>query len=147
MKRHLTSKQLNYLAWKRYWTKVRKAAWARMPEKMEAIRKEATAVAKTVKDEKNDKIREAMSAWPSTLDTATLREYILKDFSYSGKVSSLIWRMRRHGMMEFKTDGLWHNLCHLPAALASEDTPDKDEPQPQGDSQRPDRPDQGGQVV
>ena len=147
MKRHLTSKQLNYLAWKRYWTKVRKAAWARMPEKMEAIRKEATSVAKTVKDEKNDKIREAMTTWPSTLDTATLREYILKDFSYSGKVSSLIWRMRRHGMMEFKTDGLWHNLCHLPAALASEDSPDKDEPQPQGDSQRPDGPDQGGQVV
>ena len=147
MKRHLTNKQLNYLAWKRYWTKVRKAAWARMPEKMEAIRKEATAVAKTVKDEKNDKIREAMTTWPSTLNTATLREYILKDFSYSGKVSSLIWRMRRHGMMEFKTDGLWHNLCHLPAALASEDSPDKDEPQPQGDSQRPDRPDQGGQVV
>jgi hypothetical protein len=147
MKRHLTNKQLNYLAWKRYWTKVRKAAWARMPDKMEAIRKEATAVAKTVKDEKNDKIREAMTTWPSTLDTATLREYILKDFSYSGKVSSLIWRMRRHGMMEFRTDGLWHNLCHLPAALASEDSPDKDEPQPQGDSQRPDRPDQGGQVV
>ena len=147
MKRHLTNKQLNYLAWKRYWTKVRKAAWARMPEKMEAIRKQATAVAKTVKDEKNDRIREAMTNWPSTLDTATLREYILKDFSYSGKVSSLIWRMRRHGMMEFRTDGLWHNLCHLPAALASEDSPDKDEPQPQGDSQRPDGPDQGGQVV
>ena len=147
MKRHLTNKQLNYLAWKRYWTKVRKAAWARMPDKMEAIRKQATAVAKTVKDEKNDKIREAMTTWPSKMDTATLREYILKDFSYSGKLSSLIWRMRRHGMMEFKTDGLWHNLCHLPAALASEDSPDKDEPQPQGDSQRPDGPDQGGQVV
>ena len=115
MKRHLTNKQLNYLAWKRYWTKVRKAAWARMPDKMEAIRKQATAVAKTVKDEKNDKIREAMTTWPSTLDTATLREHILRDFTYKGKMSSLIWRMRRHGMMEFRTDGLWHNLCHLPA--------------------------------
>jgi len=115
MKRNLTAKQLAYLAKRRWWTKVRKAAWARMPDKMEAIRKEATAAAKTVKDEKNDRIREAMSAWPSTLDTATLREYILKDFTYKGKLSSLIWRMRRHGMMEFKTDGLWHNLCHLPA--------------------------------
>jgi hypothetical protein len=115
MKRNLTAKQLAYLAKRRWWTKVRKAAWARMPEKMEAIRKEATAVAKTVKDEKNDRIREAMKTWPETLDTATLREYILKDFDYKGKTSSLIWRMRRHGMMEFKVDGLWHNLCHLPA--------------------------------
>ena len=115
MKRNLTTKQLNYLAWKRWWTKVRKAAWKRMPEKMEAIRREATAVAKTVKDEKNDRIRQAMSAWPSTMNTSQLREHILKDFTYDGKVSSLIWRMRRHGMMEFRDDGLWHNLCHLPA--------------------------------
>ena len=115
MKRNLTPSQLNYLAKKRWWTKVRQAAWARMPDKMEAIRKQATAVAKTVKDEKNDRIREAMRDWPSTLDTATLREYIVRDFNYKGKVSSLIWRMRRHGMMEFKVDGLWHNLCHLPA--------------------------------
>ena len=132
MKRHLTNKQLNYLAWKRWWTKVRKAAWKRMPEKMEAIRKEATAAAKTVKDEKNDKIREAMTTWPSTMDTSTLREHILKDFNYTGKMSSLIWRMRRHGMMEFKTDGLWHNLCNLPRALTSDDCNDKDERLPQG---------------
>ena len=127
MKRNLTSSQLNYLAKKRWWTKVRKAAWARMPDKMEAIRKQATAAAKTVKDEKNDRIREAMRDWPSTLDTSTLREYIQKDFSYTGKMSSLIWRMRRHGMMEFKADGLWHNLCHLPRKDASDDCHDKDE--------------------
>ena len=115
MKRNLTPKQLHYLACKRLWTKIRLNAWRTMPEKMEAIRKQATVVAKTVKDEKNDRIREAMRDWPSTMDTSTLREYILKDFNYKGKVSSLIWRMRRHGMMEFKVDGLWHNLCHLPA--------------------------------
>ncbi len=115
MKRNLTASQLNYLAKKRWWTKVRRAAWARMPEKMEAIRKQATVKAKTIKDEKNDRIREAMSAWPSTMNTSQLREHILKDFTYDGKVSSLIWRMRRHGMMQFRDDGLWHNLCHLPA--------------------------------
>ena len=32
MKRNLTPSQLNYLAKKRWWTKVRKAAWARMPD-------------------------------------------------------------------------------------------------------------------
>jgi hypothetical protein len=115
MKRNLTPSQLNYLAKKRWWTKVRLNAWRTMPDKMEAIRKQATAVAKTIKDEKNDRIREAMSVWPSTMNTSQLREHILKDFTYDGKVSSLIWRMRRHGMMEFKVDGLWHNLCHLPA--------------------------------
>tara|TARA_R110000803_G_scaffold179564_1_gene241970 strand:+ start:203 stop:454 length:252 start_codon:yes stop_codon:yes gene_type:complete len=82
---------------------------------METIRQQATDAAKAVKEQKNLRIREVMSAWPSTLDTATLREHILRDFTYKGKMSSLIWRMRRHGMMEFKADGLWHNLCHLPA--------------------------------
>jgi hypothetical protein len=111
---------------------------------MESIRAKATAAAKTVKEQKNDRIREAMTTWPSTLDTSTLREYILKDFNYTGKMSSLIWRMRRHGMMEFREDGLWHNLCHLPAALASSDIQDKDELQQKGDSARPDRPSSGG---
>jgi hypothetical protein len=82
---------------------------------MESIRVKAITAAKAVKEQKNQRIREAMSAWPSTLDTATLREYILRDFTYKGKVSSLIWRMRRHGMMQFRDDGLWHNLCYLPA--------------------------------
>lgn len=82
---------------------------------MEGIRVRAVAAAKTVKEQKNLRIREAMTTWPSTMDTAALREHILKDFNYTGKMSSLIWRMRRHGMMEFKADGLWHNLCNLPA--------------------------------
>jgi len=96
-------------------TRYRQKAWREEPVRMESIRVKATEAAKAVKEQKNLRIREAMSAWPSTLDTATLREYILRDFTYKGKVSSLIWRMRRHGMMEFRNDGLWHNLCHLPA--------------------------------
>jgi hypothetical protein len=82
---------------------------------MESIRVKAITAAKAVKEQKNQRIREAMSAWPQTMDTSQLREHILKDFTYDGKLTSLIWRMRRHGMMEFKLDGLWHNLCHLPA--------------------------------
>jgi hypothetical protein len=95
-----------------------------MPEKMEAIRREATKEAARRKDEKNDLIRKAMTLWPATFDTNTLREYILKDFTYKGRMESLIWRMRRNGMMEFKTDGLWHNLCHLPAPTSLTDSPD-----------------------
>ena len=82
--------------------------------RMESIRVRAIAAAKAVKEQKNLRIREVMTTWPSTMDTAALREHILKDFTYKGKMSSLIWRMRRHGMMEFKADGLWHNLCNLP---------------------------------
>ena len=96
-------------------TRLRQKAWREQPERMESIRVKAITAAKAVKEQKNQRIREAMSAWPKTLDTSTLREYILKDFTYTGKMSSLIWRMRRHGMMEFRDDGLWHNLCHLPA--------------------------------
>ena len=96
-------------------TRYRQKAWREQPERMESIRVRAIAAAKTVKEQKNLRIREVMTTWPSTMDTAALREHILKDFTYKGKMSSLIWRMRRHGMMEFKADGLWHNLCHLPA--------------------------------
>lgn len=114
-KRNRTKAQRGWVLRKLSLTRYRQKAWREQPEKMEGIRAKAIAVAKTAKDEKNQRIREAMSTWPNTLDTATLRGYILKDFNYTGKMSSLIWRMRRHGMMEFKADGLWHNLCNLPA--------------------------------
>lgn len=139
-KRNRTKAQRGWVLRKLSLTRLRQKAWREQPEKMEGIRAKAIAVAKTAKDEKNQRIREAMSTWPNTLDTATLRGYILKDFNYTGKMSSLIWRMRRHGMMEFKADGLWHNLCNLPRNVASDDCHDKDESQSQGDSQRPDSP-------
>lgn len=86
-----------------------------MPEKMEAIRREATKQAAKRKQRKNDAIREEMKTWPETLTTSELREHIDQSLDYSGKVTSLIYRMRRHGMIDFGLDGLWHNLCHLPA--------------------------------
>jgi len=110
-----TTAQRGWVLRKLSLTRLRQKAWREEPVRMESIRVKATEAAKAVKEQKNLRIREAMSAWPSTLDTATLREYILRDFTYKGKVSSLIWRMRRHGMMTFRDDGLWHNLCHLPA--------------------------------
>ena len=110
-----TNAQRGWVLRKLSLTRLRQKAWREQPERMEGIRKQATSAAKAAKEKKNLRIREAMTTWPSTLDTATLREYIHNDFNYTGKMSSLIWRMRRHGMMEFKADGLWHNLCHLPA--------------------------------
>jgi hypothetical protein len=85
-----------------------------MPDKMEAIRVEATKQAAKKKHRHNDAIREQMKAWPETLSTSALRECIDQSLDYTGKVTSLIYRMRRHGMIDFKLDGLWHNLCHLP---------------------------------
>ena len=119
MKRNLTPSQLNYLAKKRWWTKVRKAAWARMPEKMEAIREQATKMAADKKQRHNDAIREEMKTWPKTLTTTALREHISQAIDYEGKVTSLIYRMRRHGMIDFQMDGNWHNLCHLPRSQDS----------------------------
>ena len=112
--RKATPSQLRYLAAKRLWTKIRLRAWKTMPEKMEAIRVEATKQAAKKKHRHNDAIREQMKTWPETLSTSALRECIDQSLDYSGKVTSLIYRMRRHGMIDFQMDGLWHNLCHLP---------------------------------
>lgn len=113
--KRLTPAQLRFLALKRKWTKIRLNAWRTMPEKMEAIRKQATKVAAERKQRHNDAIREEMKRWPKTLSTTDLREHIDQAIEYEGKVTSLIYRMRRHGMIDFQMDGLWHNLCHLPA--------------------------------
>jgi hypothetical protein len=114
--RRLNPAQLRFLAAKRRWTKIRLNAWKTMPEKMEAIRVEATKQAAKVKDEKNDRIRQVVGFWPETLTTFQLRDFIAQDIDYTGKVTSLIYRMRRNGLLEFRVDGLWHNLCRLPYA-------------------------------
>ena len=113
--RVLSPGQVRYLENKRRWTKIRLNAWKTMPEKMEAIRVEATKQAAKKKHRYNDAIREEMKTWPKTLSTDVLREHISQSLDYSGKITSLIYRMRRHGMIDFQLDGLWHNLCHLPA--------------------------------
>lgn len=113
--RVLTPRQLRFLAAKRRWTRIRLNAWKTMPEKMEAIRVEATKQAARKKQRHNDAIREEMKTWPKTMSTDDLRERIDQSLDYSGKVTSLIYRMRRQGMIDFQLDGQWHNLCHLPA--------------------------------
>ena len=112
--RRLTPGQLRFLTMRRVWTRIRLNAWKTMPEKMEAIRREATKQAARKKDMKNQVIRAVVSRWPADFDTSELRELIARDLDYSGKVPSLIYRMRRNGIMEFREDGRWHNLCNLP---------------------------------
>ena len=114
--RRLTQAQLRFLANRRRWTKIRLNAWKTMPEKMEAIRREATKMAARRKDKKNDEIRRVVGFWPETMTTDQLRDFIQTDLDYTGKVESLIFRLRRNGLLEFKTDGRWHNLCKLPYA-------------------------------
>lgn len=107
-RRRLTERQLAYLAIKRRWTRIRLNAWKTMPEHMEAARRQATVEASRKKKAKNDAIRQAVAHWPATLTTDQLREHIDRDLTYKGKVTSLIWRMRRNGLMSFGLDGLWH---------------------------------------
>jgi len=90
-----------------------------MPEKMEAIRREATKQAARRKDEKNDQIRRVVAYWPETMTTSQLRDLIDLDLAYQGKVTSLIYRIRRNSLLEFKEDGRWHNLCRLPQPKSS----------------------------
>jgi hypothetical protein len=98
-----------------------------MPEKMEAIRREATKQAARKKDEHNDQIRMVVAYWPETMTTSELRDRIHLDLAYQGKVTSLIYRIRRNSLLEFKADGRWHNLCRLPQSKSSTPSEDNDQ--------------------
>jgi hypothetical protein len=81
-----------------------------MPEHMEAARQAATKEASRKKRDKNDDISNAIAHWPAVLSTHELREHIARDLTYNGKVTSLIYRMRRHGIIAFGLDGQWRRL-------------------------------------
>ncbi len=118
-KRKASPAQARFLANRRRWTRIRLNAWKTMPEKMEAIRREATKQAARRKDEKNDLIRRVVAFWPETMTTSELRDRIDLDLAYQGKVTSLIYRLRRNSLLEFKVDGRWYNLCKLPSSKSS----------------------------
>jgi len=111
--RKATPSQLRYLAVKRRWTRIRLKAWREMPERMEAARREATKEAARKRRDKNDGLRQVVATWPETMTVHQLRERIAADIDYAGKPSSLVWRLRRHGMLSFREDGNWVNLCTL----------------------------------
>jgi|688.fasta_scaffold392358_2 hypothetical protein len=111
--RKATPSQLRYLAIKRRWTRIRLKAWREMPEKMEAARREATKEAARKRRDKNDGLRQVVATWPDLLTSPQLRERIAADIAYKGKPSSLVYRLRRHGMVSFREDGNWLNLCTL----------------------------------
>ena len=111
--RKATPSQLRYLAIKRRWTRIRLKAWREMPEKMEAARREATKEAARKRRDKNDGLRQVVATWPDLLTSPQLRERIAADIDYKGKPSSLVYRLRRHGMVSFREDGTWLNLCTL----------------------------------
>ncbi len=111
--RKATPSQLRFLAAKRRWSRIRLKAWREMPERMEAARREATKEAARKRRDKNDGLRQVVATWPDTLTCPELRERIAADIAYKGKPSSLVWRLRRHGMLSFREDGRWVNLCTL----------------------------------
>jgi hypothetical protein len=111
--RKATPSQLRYLAVKRRWSRIRLKAWREMPERMEAARREATKEAARKRRDKNDGLRQVVATWPDLLTSPQLRERIAADIDYKGKPSSLVYRLRRHGMVSFREDGNWVNLCTL----------------------------------
>ena len=106
-----TKARRDYVLRKLALTRARQKAWRDEPMKMEAIRVNATKEASRKKREKNQAIRSVVSAWPETLTSYELRERITADLDYRGKVASLVYRLRRHNLLAYHADGLWHNLC------------------------------------
>ena len=95
-------------------TRLRQKAWREHPDKMEAIRRQATEEAKAVKERKDHLLRMVISTWPEKMTAAELKQIVEQSLDYSGRYSSLTYRFTRKGMLRFDTDGFWHNLCRLP---------------------------------
>lgn len=96
-------------------TRLRQKAWREQPERMEAIRRQATEEAKTVKERKDMALRQIIATWPAKMTAAELKDIVEQTLDYDGRYSSLTYRFSRKAMLRFETDGYWHNLCHLPA--------------------------------
>ena len=96
-------------------TRYRQKAWREQPERMEHIRQQATEAAKAVKEGKHRNLVELVSTWPQLMTSDELKQIALRDIDYDGKYSSLVYRFTRKGLLRYENDGLWHNLCHLPA--------------------------------
>lgn len=95
-------------------TRLRQKAWREQPEKMEAIRRQATEEAKAVKERNNQGLRQIVATWPERMTAGELKAIVERDIDYDGKYSSLTYRFTRCKMLRFDADGTWHNLCRLP---------------------------------
>ena len=95
-------------------TRLRQKAWREQPEKMEAIRRQATDEAKAVREKNNERLRTVLQGWPEKMSPSELRALVDEHLQYDGKYQSLTYRFTRCGLLRFDVDGHWHNLCHLP---------------------------------
>ena len=61
----------------------------------------------------DDALRTIIAGWPKTISPEELKDLVHRDIEYTKRYSSLVYRFTRKHMLEFKPDGLWHNLCSL----------------------------------
>ena len=95
------------------WTRIRQKAWREKRPTMEAALAEAQKQAKENKKAKDDALRTMIAGWPKTISPKELKDLVQRDIEYTKRYSSLVYRFTRKRMLEFKPDGLWHNLCSL----------------------------------
>ena len=95
------------------WTRIRQKAWREKRPTMEAALDRAQKQAKENKKAKDDALRTMIAGWPKTISPKELKDLVHRDIDYPKRYSSLVYRFTRKHMLEFKPDGLWHNLCSL----------------------------------
>lgn len=100
-------------------TRSRQKAWREQPERMEAIRKQATAEAKRQRQIRDEGLRQVIALWPASMTANELKDLVARDIEYDGRYSSLTYRFTRKAMLWFGADGFWHNLCKLPPTETS----------------------------
>ena len=108
-------------------TRSRQKAWREQPEKMEAIRRQATVEAKAVRERNNEHLRAILRGWPEKMTPGELKQLVEQRLDYAGKYSSLTYRLTRCGLLRFDADGYWHNLCSLPPSKPSAPSPLNDQ--------------------
>ena len=95
------------------WTRIRQKAWREKRATMEAALAEAHKQAIENKKTLDEKLRATIAGWPKTISPKELKDLVQRDIEYTKRYSSLVYRFTRKHMLEFKPDGLWHNLCSL----------------------------------
>lgn len=93
-------------------TRGRQKAWRKMPERMEAGRRKATAKAAAQRHANHEALVARLSDLPAAMTTDQVLAYI--DGIYEGRPSSFFNRLRRHGLMTWDCHAdVWVNHCHV----------------------------------
>jgi hypothetical protein len=97
-------------------TRARQKAWREQPERMELIRRQATAKAEAVKEQRHQRFKDFLATLPDEMTSDELRSLVLVDYCRELGVThrSFFLRVKRRGLLAYDpSKALWLNLSKL----------------------------------